>query len=292
MISAPLALVVALSASDLGEPPDTTAPPIAGPESPDTAEPEGPKPEPEPEPPDATEPEDPLELAAQAEQAFADGRFEQVVELAARAYALTGDPRHLYAQALAERRLERCREALILYARVLARVKDDPVYAALVEGTRQGITLCEQSLDTDPAPKEPTPLEPKPEPEPAEAQPTEPKDMPGIEPPAHPWYRDPAGGAMLAMGVAVGAGAGGALWALSRRELEAADRASDETVYADALTGARAQRLGAIVSFSIGGALVAGAVIRYVLVDRKYRRQTAWVAPLPGGLGLGWRATF
>ena len=96
---------------------------------------------------------------------------------------------------------------------------------------------------------------------------------------------------MLGLGLAA-AGAGGTLWALSSRELRTADGATDETIYADALSSARNFRAGAAVSFVIGGALLVGTVLRYVLVDRAHRRPVAGVTPLPGGLGLGWRGSF
>lgn len=262
------------------------------------AEPEGEEPAADPsaieEPVEpAVEPEDPVALAAQAEQAFAEGRYEAVVELAGRAHALTGDPRHLYAQALAQRRLERCREALILYARVLAKVEDDPAYVALVEGTRQGIRLCEEQL-------EPSRVEPEPKPDPVPPTSDEPtpsgpasEDLPKTPPRARPWYRDPIGGVLLSVGLVVVGGGGGATWALSSRELRTANRATDETIYASAHSSAKNLRTGAIVSFALGGALVAGAVVRYVLVDREYRRQNAGVGLVPGGgVAVHWRRSF
>ncbi len=229
------------------------------------------------------------------------------LDLAARAYALTGDPRHLYAQALAERRLGRCREALILYARVLASVEDDPTYAALVDGTRQGIKLCEASLEESESAKEAV-VKPEPEPEPTQEPGTpaqagssnEASDGRVADGP-RPWFRDPLGGVLLGVGLAVGGGAGGTLWALSNRELSAAERAMDETVYADTRAQARGLRTGAVASLTVGGSLVIGAVVRYVLVRRAGRRSgtTAGrrgtvvrvrgrLGPRSGSLLVGW----
>ncbi|MCB9718250.1 MAG: hypothetical protein H6712_30650 [Myxococcales bacterium] len=252
----------------------------------------------EPEPPSATEPdaepgvapEDPAELTRRAEQAFAEGRFEEVVDLAARAYVLTGDPRHLYAQALAERRLGRCREALVLYARLLARVEGDERYTVLVQDAHQGIKRCEDDLAAgEPAPASPEPAASPPvqgHPEPAEPEP------PTDEPRARPVLRDPWGGVLLGTGLGLAAGGGGTLWALSRREQRAATRAEDEAIYADAITRAQGLRAGAIVSLAVGGALVTGAVIRYVLVARARRRSEPLAGPIPGGVRLGWRRSF
>ncbi|MEM9453290.1 MAG: hypothetical protein AAGF11_03870 [Myxococcota bacterium] len=281
MSPAPLALaLVALVGSESQAPGEPAVPnEPAPPEERSTVEPDEP----------AIEPEDPMELARQAEEAFAQGRFEAVSDLAARAYALTGDPRHLYAQALAERRLDHCREALILYARVLARVKDDPTYAVLVDGTRQGITLCEEHLEAEQgssaegASAGPDPV----------VMPVEPDPSDNDQPLSPPWYRDVAGGVLLGMGLAIGAGVGGTTWALSSQALRSADRAGDETAYADARSRARTLRTVAIVSFAAGGAQIVGAVIRYVLVDRTYRRQRVGLAPLPGsGLAVHVRGSF
>jgi len=235
--------------------------------------------------PEASEPEDPDALAAEAQAAFAEGRFEEARALAKRAHELTGDPRHLYAQAVAERQLERCRDALILYARLLADVQDDPAYSALVDGTRQGIKLCEASLE------EP---EPEPEPPPIVAETSEPEPEPeSVDPGPRPWFRDPLGGVMLGLGLAIAGGGGGTMWALSNRRLDEAEAAIDETVFADTRAQARGLRTGAIASMTLGGALLVGAVVRYGLVARTNRRQMAWIAPSAGGGAvLGWTRSF
>lgn len=271
LLALTLAALVGFEAPAAGEPSVPSAPAASDERS--TADSDGP----------AVESEDPVELARRAEEAFAEGRFEAVSDLAARAYALTGDPRHLYAQALAERRLDHCREALILYARVLARVKDDPTYEVLVDGTRQGITLCEDRLEAEQGSSVEGPsVEPEPVAMPVESGPED-----NDQPLSPPWYRDVAGGVLLGMGLAIGGGVGGTTWGLSSRALRSADQAGDETAYDDARSRARTLRTVAIVSFAAGGAQVVGAVIRYVLVDRRYRRQRVGLAPLPGsGLAL------
>ncbi|MCA9709295.1 MAG: hypothetical protein KDK70_25860, partial [Myxococcales bacterium] len=242
--------------------------------------------EPEPAPTDADgTPEDPEQLAADAQLAFAEGRFEDVVRLAARAHALTGDPRHLYAQALAERRLGHCREALVLYARVLASVRDDPAYAALVDGTRQGIALCHEALEQSEAAEAP-PASPSTPPPAA----TDERPAPRTEPPRR-WYRDPWGGVLLGLGVVVTA-TGGPLWVLSNGARDRAENAQDEAAYAESLARARGLRTGAVASLAVGGALLTGAILRYGLVARDLRRSMAGLVPLPSGLALGWRGVF
>lgn len=271
-------LVLALApASD----PEPTSPPAAESSEADPASAEAEVPE---------ESDDPAELIQRAEQAFAEGRFEDVVALAARAYALTGDPAHLYAQALAERRLGHCREALVLYARLLVRIEEDARYSVLVEDTHQGIKLCEEELAAaEPKPEAP----PEPEPEAKPSPPSEPPVAePDDEPPPRRWFRDPWGGVMLGLGVGIAAGGGSALWVLSGREQRAATRVTDETLYAEAITRAQGLRTGAIVSLAVGGALVTGAVIRYVLVDRALRRGEPAASVGPTQAILGWRRSF
>jgi len=249
----------------------------------------------EPGPSESAEPADPPDpaaLAAEAQAAFQAGRFAEASELAGRAHALTGDPRHLYAQAVAERRLGRCREALIFYARVLASVQDDPAYSALVDGTRQGIKLCEAALDAPPE-SVPPPAGAQPgAPDATDPAPPPPDDRPPRDPRSRAWARDPLGGVLLGLGLGVAGAAGGTLWGLSVRRLDAADRATDETIYADQRAQARGLRAGAIASFGLGGALLVGAAIRYGLVARAPGRSTAWLAPWPGGGGVTWRRSF
>ena len=264
----------------VGEAPEPTPSPEASEPTPGAEAPPSPAPAPA---------EDPAALAAAAELAFAEGRFDDVVELAGRAHALTGDPVHLYAQALAERRRGRCRDALVLYARVLAAVQDDPAYAALVNGARQGIKLCEDELEPAPTPT------PTPAPVPVVA-PAPVAEAARVDHDPRPWYRDPWGGVLVGVGVGAVAGAGGTLWALSVREARAAERAPNESAYADELVGARALRAGAVASFGVGGALLVGAVIRYVVVQRRSTSPRSspavGVVPVPAGLVVGWRAIF
>ncbi len=98
---------------------------------------------------------------------------------------------------------------------------------------------------------------------------------------------------MLGLGLAIAGGAGGTMWALSNRRLEEAEAATDETVFADTRAQARGLRTGAIASMTLGGALLVGAVVRYGLVARANRRQTAWIAPSGGGGAIvGWTRSF
>lgn len=240
------------------------------------------------EAPSEPDPHDEAALERAAQKAFAAERYDDTVRFAARAFELTGDVRHLYAQAHAERFRGNCSAALGLYARVMAA---EPT-SELGELARRGIQLCEE---VDPAvgsaPAATPPTEPEPEPEPALAAPVgAPEDRPPRPRPR--WIRDPLGGTLLGTGVvAVAVGAG--LWVQASADLRAADRADDEATFADARRRARGFRIGAIVGFAAGGALLTGAVVRYGLVARKARPGAVSLGPAPGrGFVLGWSGSF
>lgn len=83
-------------------------------------------------------------------------------------------------------------------------------------------------------------------------------------PPKPPWYRDTAGGVLLGLGLgAVGLG-GGLL-------VHAEGRATMATENLDAFydaEGVDKERLGGTVSLSVGGALLVGSIVRYIVVSR------------------------
>ncbi len=270
-------------------PPDDPRAPAAPAGTPEQTEPATDPAPTDPAPPDA------FELATQAEQAFREGRLEDVVELTGRAYELSGDPLHLYAMALAERKLGHCREALIHYARVLASTMTEPErYAAITEDARLGIQKCEATLQAQTEVQANTEIpttELESSPAPSEAV-VDADDTPS-DGSVDRWYRDPWGGAMFGGGL--GATASGAvLWGLSIRELDASTQLDDETRFAQARTRAQRLRTTAVVALAAGGALLTGAAVRYILVARRPRRSTAWIAPTGHGRGaqLGWIRFF
>jgi hypothetical protein len=194
-----------------------------------------------------------LELRAQ--QAFAAGRYDEVVTLAAEAFARTGELRHLYAQAHAERFAGRCKDALGLYARVMAA---DPE-GVLGQHAREGIKLCESQLEQAPTPPPPLVRD-------AAVPPASPP------PPVEPRRRaaDPLGSVLLGLGVAsLAAGASFAVLAASHaRKL---DRADDEQRIAVEQRRARAFEGAAIGVSALGTGLVIGGIVRLVQRSRRHR---------------------
>ncbi|MCA9709460.1 MAG: hypothetical protein KDK70_26705, partial [Myxococcales bacterium] len=110
---------------------------------------------------------------------------------------------------------------------------------------------------------------------------------PGPEaPPTPPWHTDPWGGVLVVGGVA-GLGAGIGLYVQSRADARAAQSADTLQSYDDRATRAlRLDRAG-IATMAIGSALIAGGVIRYVVVATRGRRSRVALVPAAGPRGLG-----
>ena len=219
-------------------------------------------------------------VKAEVGAAIAEGDYDRAVAIAAEAYAETGDVRHLFAQAQAERQRGNCEAGKELYAQVLATpLPKDPSYETLHELARDGFRICEEELALVPPP-EPTPEPPAPTPTPTPVAPAPPKDTP---PPRHRhWFADPAGVTLFATGIA-GIAVGGVLHGRSSSVAANASEAPDEAGYAAELTQARRLLVGAVVSYSIAGALLLGATVRWAVVARRGRRE---VSRLPGGLRI------
>jgi hypothetical protein len=195
------------------------------------------------------------ELEHRAQEAFAAGRYDEVVELAAEAFARTGEVRHLYAQAHAERFAGRCSEALGLYARVMAAEPE----GVLGEHAREGIKLCEAELARAPAPAIDVPPSTVPPPADAPAKPPE-RGRPDV-----------LGTVLVAFGVGSLAAAG-AFTGLAVTHARKMDEADDEQEIVDEQKRARAYQGAAIGMSVLGTGLVIGGIVRLVQQSRKHRR--------------------
>jgi tetratricopeptide (TPR) repeat protein len=214
---------------------------------------------------------------------------DAILELRA-GLAIDPQPDLLYALGQAERRRGNCKRAVEYYQSCLALVKDPASVAAL----RVQIERCRVEQDEDPRiarPSEPTappaatptttatsptPREPAPASAPADTTPKESAALPESDdddsaaPPVaamvrarpHPWYRDSVGWTLTAGGLAAIA-AGGALVGVARARLDTANDSYQN--YADART-APALWTGGIVALSVGGAVLAGGIIRLAVV--------------------------
>lgn len=232
----------------------------------------------------------------EAQQAFADQDFDAAASAVEAAYIIEPKPMLLYPWAQAERSRGNCEAAVELYTRFLD--SDPPGELATV--AQENLDRCQEELAAaedelvieEDEPEQDDVVEEvlAQEPDPAPAEPVGKDD----EPKAKAWYADPLGGVLVGVGVA-GVGTGIGLLAVASSRASAASDEDMHSGYLDARSGATSLRNGGAVALSIGGALVVGGVVRYLLVARKNKSSaTAWrMAPELGprwtGVSIGRR---
>jgi tetratricopeptide (TPR) repeat protein len=93
-------------------------------------------------------------------------------------------------------------------------------------------------------------------------------------PETRPWHRDVLGGVLVGAGL-LSAGAGGYAFVVARGRYADAEHATSDHDFrtADA-AGQRSNRYG-IIGSAVGGALVAGGIVRYIIVGLRARRSTS-----------------
>jgi len=206
---------------------------------------------------------------ARATQAHKDGRYDDArVELEA-AYALTPKPELLYALGQVHAKLGRCDDAAAYFHRFAA-TQSDPQVAKVID---QAISACKPAA---PPPAAPAPAAPAA----SAAAPTA-----AAAPEGARWYHDKlADGLVLAGVTAVIIGLIEYHSAVS--DLDAAeDRTAAPTVtrYFELVGEAHDARTTALVLTGVGGLLIAGGVVHYVLHDRGAEARGVAVVPAPGG---------
>lgn len=216
--------------------------------------------------------------------AFKAEDFDTAAAAVEAAYIIEPNPMLLYPWAQAERSRGNCAAAVELYQRFL---DSNPPEAAATPA-RENMERCKEQLAAEapePEPEEepePEVIEEEPEPEPAPKPVTQDE-----QPKAKRWYADPVGGVLVGVGVAgVGVGAGLMGVAGSR-----AKKVADEDMHSDYLAardGATKLRNGGAIALSIGGALVIGGVVRYVLVAKKGKESKASAWQWSPELGRRW----
>ncbi len=219
-----------------------------------------------------------------AQAAFKAEDYDAAAAAVEAAYIIEPQPMLLYPWAQAERSRGNCAAAVELYQRFL---DSDPPEAAATPA-RENMDRCQEQLDAE-APEEPVEeevvdevIEEEPEPEPVAAPVI--KDEP---PKAKTWYKDPLGGVLVGVGV-VGVGVGAGLMGAGG---SMAGKAADQDMhsgYLDERDRATKFRNGGAIALSIGGALVLGGVIRYVLVAKKSKQAKATAWQLAPELGPRW----
>lgn len=212
----------------------------------------------------------------EAQAAFKAEDFAAAAAAVEAAYIIEPNPILLYPWAQAERSRGNCAAAVELYQRFL---DSEPPEAAATPA-RENMQRCQEQLEAEAAaqPEEETDVveevieeEPEPEPEPP---PVTPKDD---EPKAKAWYADPVGGVLVGVGV-VGVGVGAGLMGAGASKAGKAADVDSHSAYLDARDQATGLRNGGAIALSIGGALIVGGVVRYVLVAKKAQgaKASAW----------------
>jgi tetratricopeptide (TPR) repeat protein len=211
----------------------------------------------------------PDDAAARAKAAYDRGDFETAAAALAEAYEADPQPAYLYARAQAERFGGHCDDAIVHYEAFLATKPDGKAAQAArtnLEACRADLAAAEPEPEPAPAPA------PAPEPTPTSSSP-EPTPAPADEAP-RPWHRDPLGGALVGTGaLALGVGVG--LYAAAKADENTANDAADVDAYGERIERAATLSRVAIPVMAVGGALVIGGVVRWIVVARRNDRRTA-----------------
>lgn len=159
----------------------------------------------------------------------------------------------LFALGQAERLAGDCPSAIVYYRKFLSRSPNKRQAAAAWDNLRR----CQRALASGPDRRDPAHAMKR-----LMSDPEQPKTK--AQPRAQlPWYRDKVGGALLAGGVAMVAVGGGFIsWAGSAESN--ASSAVNYSKYASGIETAKSRRNLGMASLATGGALIAGAVYRYV----------------------------
>ncbi len=216
----------------------------------------------------------------QAEVAVSEGRWLDAAADYQVVFEATGDLRVRYAQAEALRLGGACAEALPMYQEYLAGKPSQAMQAR----TLQLIRYCEDEVQAEQAREAAltSPVVPEPEPE------REPEIDQGPPPePPRPWYRDPAGDALVAVGLATSI-AGGVVLGLGMREGNTGGDATDDRAFGEAIDRAETRTLAGGITLGVGGAILLGGIVRWVVVERR-NRSNLDVAVAPRGVAVSGR---
>jgi hypothetical protein len=198
------------------------------------------------------------ELVAQTERLRAEGDFAAASQALARAYAIDPNPQFLYGLAKLAREGDDCERAVELQRQFLA---SEPTERD-VENAHAELRAC----GVEP--------EPEPRPDPRDRSQTRPDTGPAVAAP-RPWYRDPAGGALLGVGAVVTV-AGASTWIAASVMARNAHDQPTAVDYRDRIASAQtAERVG-IGLAAAGAAVLVAAIVRYAAVATRSpsRRRT------------------
>ncbi len=207
-------------------------------------------------------------IIEQAEAAFARKDWDGASRALADAYLLDPRPDLLYARAQAERLAGRCNVALPLYEKFLEAERADSPAAA---DARDNRVRCQQVVASAKAGTPPDGGK-------TGANGTRPRKAT-----RGAWYRDPAGGVLVAIG-GVSTIIGGSVLGISISRDKQASDAANEGGFVDRKDAARTQHSVGIAVLSIGGALLVAGVVRWAVVANKGERSTGNSARVRMGL--------
>jgi tetratricopeptide (TPR) repeat protein len=208
-------------------------------------------------------------MSAEARAHFDRGRAlydagsyaEAIAELTA-GRELDPNPDFFYALGQAYRKLGDCAHAVENYRAFLATRPPE----AEAERVEANLARCPILPTPTPAPPTPTPT---PAPTPTPMPVPMPMPMPAADSSLRrPFYRDVVGG-VLAAGALAGTGTGGTLLILGERDARAANAAPALARFQQLSATARRERTIGAISIVAGGALAAGAVVRYIMAARR-----------------------
>jgi tetratricopeptide (TPR) repeat protein len=229
-----------------------------------------------------------LELAKKGNKLYSEGDFEGARDAFEEGYKIEPDPLFLYGVGQALNQLGDCRGAIRKYKKV----EESPTASnEMRELAQAAIYACADKLASDDGGDAEEP-EDEPEDEPAEDDPSvgldEPVEDPVVEdapPKGNRWYLDPIGDSLVAVGL-VGTGAGVGLLVAAQVE-QGKDAASYEE-FDDRQRKVRTFRIAGGVTAGIGGALLIGGIVRWILVGtRRPPSSTARVGVLYDGAMSG-----
>jgi tetratricopeptide (TPR) repeat protein len=216
-----------------------------------------------------------------AQRAFNEGDYDAASKELERAFLIEPADALLYPWAQAERFSGRCKVAIDLYRRFLE-TDPSPNFRVAAE---ENLARCRAEVEEagEDSGGEPDPLEEDPLDDGWDAVAATEEDRPETAKPDDrskaAWIRDPLGGVLSGLGVA-GVATGAALMAVS---LSRAGRVAEEDTnqgYLDARKSATNLRNAGAIALGVGGALLIGGIVRYVVVAKRSKRRTtasAWM---------------
>ena len=201
-------------------------------------------------------------------EAYRDGRYEEAIRELSAAYEI--DPRReiLFNWAQAERLSGDCDAAIPLYQEFL----DSDPPSAQAKQARRLIEKCDVFKPKGDRPAAGPPpgglvdIEPGPDPEPERDRRERAPAAPSTREDGPVWYRDAWGGALVGVGL-VGVGLGATFLVLSERSFDDAGAARTYPDYDARFDEAVSSRRIGVVGLTLGAALVAAGVGRWIYVS-------------------------